>query len=472
VNNDSLSAAESAADYSPITSAIRQQIGKAVGASALVDDPEKCRELSRDATPHTCLPEVVVEVTRVEQVQALLRLANRWRFPVTPRGLGTGLAGGALPIAGGVLLSLSRMNRIVSIDPRNRIAVVEPGVITGEFKTAVRKQGLFYPPDPASLDTCSIGGNAATNAGGPSCVKYGTTRDYVLGLEAVLPSGEILNAGVRTRKGVVGYDLAHLLVGSEGTLGIITKLILKLLPCPPAVTTLVALFPRLSDAMQAVIAVLSNGHLPCALEFLDHRCLNLVSDLLPFDGLDLAGALLLVEVDGRPECIRMEIEKIGEICMELDAVSVLLAPDAHKRAQLWDVRKQVSLRIEHESPVYIPEDVVVPIGSIAELVEALPEYESVHDLKVYCFGHAGDGNIHLNITAPDPTAHARVEAGVEAILRRVLGMGGTISGEHGIGMAKKRYLPLELSDTSIQLQKHLKRLLDPNMILNPGKIFP
>jgi glycolate oxidase len=233
----------------------------------------------------------------------------------------------------------------------------------------------------------------------------------------------------------------------------------------------VALFPRLNDAMQAVIAVLSHGHLPCALEFLDHRCLKLVSDLLPFEGVDLAGALLLVEVDGHPEYIRMEIEKIGEICLELDAVSVLLAPDAHKRAQLWDVRKQVSLRIEHESPIYIPEDVVVPIGSIAELVEALPEYEQAYGITVFCFGHAGDGNIHLNITAADPAAEARVEAGVEAILRCVLGMGGTISGEHGIGMAKKRYLPLELSSTSIQLQKGIKRLLDPNLILNPGKIF-
>jgi len=471
VTDDSPSYPTRAPGYSPLTSQIRRQLVDALGESAVIEDPEKCRPFARDATQWTYFPEMVVAATSVEQVQTLMRLANRWHFPVTPRGLGTGLTGGALPIAGGVVLSLARMNRILSIDGRNRVAIVEPGVVTGEFKNSVRQQGLFYPPDPASLDTCSIGGNAATNAGGPSCVKYGTTRDYVLGLEAVLPSGEIIEAGVQTRKGVVGYDLVHLLVGSEGTLGIITKLILKLLPHPPALTTLVAMFSRLSVAMQAVIGVLTRGHLPCAMEFLDYRCLELVDDLLPFEGVDQAEALLLIEVDGHPECIQMEIERIGEVCLEHDAISVLLAPDANKRAQLWDVRKQVSLRIEHESPVYIPEDVVVPIGYIADLVEALPEYERTYNIKVYCFGHAGDGNIHLNITASNPNARSQVEAAVEAILRKVLAMGGTISGEHGIGMAKKRYLPLELSAPNIQLQKQIKRLLDPNLILNPGKIF-
>ena len=318
---------------------------------------------------------------------------------MTPRGLGTGLAGGALPVLGGVVLSLARMNRIIAIEPRNMIAVVEPGVVNLDLKNAVREHGLFYPPDPASLDTCSIGGNAATNAGGPACVKYGTTRDYILGLEAVLPSGEMLTTGVRTRKGVVGYDLTRLLVGSEGTLGVITKLILRLIPHPAAVTTLVALFPKLVPAMETITTILMNGHIPSAMEFLDCRCLELVGDLLPFAGVKEAGAMLLIEADGDPERIQREIEAIGEICLAGGAADVLMAPDAGRRNRMWDVRKEISLRIEERYPLDIQEDIVVPLGRIAELVACLPEYEAAYGMNIYSFGHAGDGNIHLNITA-------------------------------------------------------------------------
>lgn len=458
-------------DYSPIAPETLLQIQEAVGAEAVLVDFEGRQPFARDAGAHCRVPELVVEATCVEQVQALLRLANARRFAVTPRGLGTGLAGGAVALFGGVVLSLAKMNRIVAIDAVNLIAVVEPGVVNMDLKNAARSQGLFYPPDPASLDTCSIGGNAATNAAGPACVKYGTTRDYVLGLEAVLPSGEKIRAGVQTRKGVVGYDLAHLLVGSEGTLGVITRLVLKLIPHPPALTTLVAFFGRLTDAMRAVSAVLGAGHVPCAMEFLDHRCLELVGDLLPFAAAKLAGALLLIEVDGHPDRIGGEIESIGSLCLEQAALEVLLAPDAHKRAQLWEVRKQVSLRIEQHSPLYIPEDVAVPIAHIDDLVAALPQLEQAYGMKIYCFGHAGDGNIHLNITAGQRDALKRVEAGIDAVLRQVLALGGTISGEHGIGFAKKHYLPLELSPASIRLQTGIKRLFDPNLILNPGKIF-
>ncbi|MBN2437861.1 MAG: FAD-binding protein, partial [Deltaproteobacteria bacterium] len=301
--------------YAPITAEIRACIA-AVPGLVIIDDPGKMEEFGRDKTPGVFhRPDLVVEATEVSPIRALLRLANDCRFPVIPRGLGTGLAGGAIPIHGGIVLSLAKMNRILAIEPRNMIAVVEPGLRNLDLKNAVREYGLYYPPDPASNDTCSIGGNAATNAGGPACVKYGTTRDFILGLEAVLPSGELIEAGVRTRKGVVGYDMTRLLVGSEGTLGVITKLIVRLIPHPAAVTALVALFPKLSPAMETVTTILMRGFMPSTLEFMDSRCLKLVGDILPFAGVREAGAMLLIESDGAPETIRREIEAIREICL-------------------------------------------------------------------------------------------------------------------------------------------------------------
>ncbi|MHC1728722.1 MAG: FAD-binding oxidoreductase [Syntrophobacteraceae bacterium] len=443
---------------------------EAVGEKALVLAPDKLAEYGKDAGSAASTPEVVIEAANEAQIQAVLRIANRFHISVTPRGLGTGLAGGAVPLCGGIVLSLARMNKIL-IQPENLLAVVEPGVITSELKRAAKNQGLFYPPDPASLDTCSIGGNASTNAGGPSCVKYGTTRDYVLGLDAILPNGEKISAGVQTRKGVVGYDLARLLIGSEGTLGVITRLYLKLIPNPPAVMTLVALFADLSAAMHAVHSVLTGGYLPCAMEFLDRHCLELIGDLIPFEGADESGSFLLIEVDGAPESITREIEAIGEICMDAGAVNAVFAPDHQKRSHMWEIRRQVSLRIEERSAVYIPEDIVVPLSRIAEFVEGLPELESEYEFKIYSFGHAGDGNIHLNITAGPQNNPAKIEQGIEALLARVISMGGTISGEHGIGAAKKRYMRMELSPESLRIQKEIKRIFDPNLILNPQKLF-
>ncbi len=457
--------------YAPLTPELIARIREVVSGGTVTADPDMLEPYAKDASELHRLPELLVEVATVQEVQALLRLANACHFPVTPRGLGTGLTGGAVPVSGGVLLSLAKMDRILLVDPENLIAVVEPGVITGDLKKAVQSKGLFYPPDPASVDTCSLGGNAATNAGGASCIKYGTTRNYILGLEVVLPSGEIIQAGVQTRKGVVGYDLVQLLVGSEGTLGIITKLIVKLVPLPPAVTTLVALFSDLQSPMRAVTALLTSGHLPSALEFMDHQCLELVGDLLPFAGLKDSKAFLLIETDGAPGVIDREIEKMGEVCLEHEAVDVFLAPDSYKRAQMWEVRRQVSLRIEEHAAVYIPEDVVVPLGRIAEFVDKLPDLARSFGMKIYSFGHAGDGNIHLNITAESRELTGQIEQGIEAVLKLVLAMGGTISGEHGIGFVKKHLLPLELSPENIRLQKGIKRIFDPNLILNPGKVF-
>lgn len=456
--------------YSPITDEILARIRAAVGDEAVHVDADSLDEAARDASTERYAPEVVVRADRVEQVAALLTLANECRFPVTPRGAGTGLAAGALPVEGGVVLSLAGMNRILAVDEQNLLAEVEPGVIVEDLQAAAYAKGLAYPPDPASLDTATIGGTAATNAGGPACVKYGVTKHYVLGLEAVLPTGEIVRAGTATRKGVVGYDLAQLLVGSEGTLGVITRLWLKLIPRPEAVRAQVAVFADLAGAMGAVSAVMAAGVTPSAIEFLDRRCLHLVGDLLPFGDLPEDGALLLLETDGTEQVAAAEMDRAGAVCRSAGALHLLPAATEEERAGLWGVRRQVSLRIHESAPVYVPEDVVLPLSGIAAFVDALPSLEARHGVTIYAFGHSGDGNIHINITAPEGIAD-QVEACTRELLELVVSMGGTMSGEHGIGRAKKRFLHLELSAASIRIQQGIKNVFDPNTILNPGKVF-
>ncbi len=454
-----------------VDSRLRAELCAIVGRERVITERELLEPYSHDASSVCAFPEVVVKPRSVHEVAKILAVASRYGVPVTPRGMGTGLAGGAVPLYGGMVVSFEEMRRI-SIDGENLIATVEPGVVNAALKRAAARLGLWYPPDPASYETCSIGGNVATNAGGPACVKYGTTRDYVLGMEVVLPSGHTVTVGVKTRKGVVGYDLTRLLVGSEGTLALVTEVWLRLIARPPAVTTVVALFPSLSVAMKAVTAVLTKGFLPCAMEFLDDKCLSLVGDCIPFRTPSTVKALLLIELDGVPELISRDAEHIGELCMSCGAEDVYLAPDAYKRSALWAVRREVSLRIEHQAAVYIPEDVVVPIGSIASFVESLPQYEREFGFTIFTFGHAGDGNIHLNITAEGSLEKGNIEQGVRAILAHVVNAGGTISGEHGIGSAKRNFMPFELSAKVLSLQRQLKELFDPQGILNPGKLFP
>ena len=459
-------------EYSPITDDIRRRISHALGDECIVSEPDEIEPYSQDASGLSYPPELVIRVQETTQIQRLMRLANEYKFPVIPRGGGSGLAGGCLPVLGGVVLSLEKLNRIISVDTQNLIAQVQPGAITKDLREAAQQKKLFFPPDPAGMDQSTIGGNAATNAGGPSCVKYGTTKDYILGLEAVLPSGQMINTGTQTRKGVVGYDLTQLLVGSEGTLGIITGLILKLIPCPAAVSAMTAVFSDLPSAMQAVTQILNRGHLPSAIEFLDAKCLLLVKDILPFHIPGEKSTLLIIEVDGDPAQTKRNIKTIGKILKEVGATHLLPAFNEKEREDIWNVRRQVSLRIHDNYALYIPEDVVVPIGKIPALVAELPKLEAEYGFDIYAFGHAGDGNIHLNITAQTRDNMNRVEMGVKAILARVIQMGGTISGEHGIGQAKKRYLSMELSAENIRLQIEIKKIFDPNMILNPGKIFP
>ncbi len=424
-----------------------------------------------------CLPPAAVLLARSEaQVARLVELANEHLFAVVPRGAGTGLAGGCLAETGGVVLDMSAMNRILAIDSDSVTATVEPGVLTGDLRRAAKAKGLFYPPDPASLDTSTIGGNAATNAGGPACVKYGTTRDYVLGLSAVLPTGELIQTGTATRKGVVGYDLTRLLVGSEGTLGVITQLTLKLLPHPAHQQCLAAVFAGLDAAMRAIISVMTRGHLPSAMEFLDAKCLKLVGDLLPEHvKAKISGgreALVLIECDGTKEETARAAQDIEAICRELGALALIPAPNDEEREAVWKVRRSVSTRIHEACAVYIPEDIAVPIGKIAEMVAALPAVEERFGVVIYAFGHAGDGNIHLNLTSPDEAARHRVEQAAEECVRLALGLGGTMSGEHGVGLAKRHLLPLEIAPVSLRVQKGIKNLLDPNNVLNPGKLFP
>ena len=433
---------------------------------------------SRDESGLVLPPAAVLLARNEAQVARLLVLANELTaqghgFSVIPRGAGTGLAGGCLAGRGGVVLDLTAMDRILTIGSESLTATVEPGVLTGDLRRAARAKGLFYPPDPASLDTSTIGGNAATNAGGPACVKYGTTRDYVLGLSAVLPTGEAIRAGAATRKGVVGYDLTRLLVGSEGTLGVITGLTLKLLPHPAQQACLAAVFEDLGAAMRAIIALMTRGYLPSAMEFLDARCLKLVGDLLPFRVEGERSALVLIECDGSLEETRRATADMAAICREFSATHILppAADDAGREA-IWKVRRSVSMRIHDSCAVYIPEDIAVPIGRIADMVAALPAVEERFGITVYAFGHAGDGNIHLNLTAPDEALRPQVQAAAEECVRLALGLGGTISGEHGIGLAKRGLLPLELSPVSLRVQRGIKALLDPNNVLNPGKIFP
>jgi len=452
-------------------------LAREFGADLLVDEAALCAR-SRDESGLVRQPAAVLLAKSEAQVARLVSLANEHLFSVIPRGAGTGLAGGCLAPERGVVLDLTAMNSILDIDTRSLTATVEPGVLTGDLRAAVKAKGLFYPPDPASLATSTIGGNAATNAGGPACVKYGTTRDYVLGLTAVLPTGEVVRAGANTRKGVVGYDLARLLVGCEGTLGVITGLTLKLLPHPGAAACVAAVFADLNAAMRAIIAIMTRGHLPSAMEFLDARCLKLVGDLLPFRVEGDASALVLVEADGDPEQVRREVEAIEAICRELGAANIL--PPAitgtkegdEGREAVWKVRRSVSTRIHETNAVYIPEDIAVPIGRIADMVAALPEVEARHGITIFAFGHAGDGNIHLNLTAQDEAQRPQVEAAAVDCVRLALALGGTISGEHGIGLVKRGLLPLEIGPASLKLQRGLKALFDPNNVLNPGKIFP
>jgi glycolate oxidase len=427
-----------------------------------------------DATQWKARPEAVVFPADTGEISEILKLANLHRFPVVPRGAGSGMSGGSVPIQGGVVLVLLRLNRIKSVDESNFLAIVEPGVITRDLQQAVEAKGLFYPPDPSSYQFSTLGGNAAECAGGGRAVKYGVTRDYVLGLEAVLPSGEVIRTGVQTAKGVVGYDLTRLLVGSEGTLGIMTELTLKLIPLPEARQTILAFFDSLDLASQTVVEIFRARILPSILEFMDHSSITCVEEYLHMGLPTKAQAMLLIEVDGDHEAVVRQGALIEQTCLGLGAQGVKKASTAKEAESLWKARRSVSPAVFRLRPHKINEDIVVPRDKIPEAINRFQEIGRRFDLLIISFGHAGDGNIHVNVMydKKNPGESQRAHEAVTEIFKSVMELGGTLSGEHGVGLTKAPFLSLELNPALIDLMKKIKDLFDPHHILNPGKIFP
>ncbi len=464
--------------YNPVTPPIVERLRLIVGNGNVLVDDEALERYGHDETVGLRAdPEVVVRATSAGQVSEVIKLAQLEHIPVTPRGAGYGLSGGAVAVHGGIILSTEKMNRILEIDRKNLMVTVEPGVITGDIHRAVEAEGLFYPPDPASLDSCSIGGNIAEGAGGPRAVKYGVTRDYVCGLEAVLPSGEILTMGGKLVKNATGYNLIQLLIGSEGTLAVITKIILRLLPLPKVQVDLLVPFDNFQAAADTVSDIIAHRILPTAIEFMEQDSILAVERLLkkqvPFDD---AAAHLLIQLDGNVrEAVEAEMEVVAELCLEHGARDVLVAKDRPTRDRLWEARRMIIDSLNQESPVNHMEDVVVPRAEIHRLLGGIKAIARRRGVRIISFGHAGDGNVHINVLKddlPDEQWTALVPAVTEEIYRLALSMGGTITGEHGIGATRRRYLPLALDETQIYLMRQIRAAFDPNQILNPGKIFP
>ncbi len=427
-----------------------------------------------DATARSYLPSAVLFPGDAREISAILHLANSDRFSVIPRGSGTGMTGGSLPVEGGVVLVMSRFNRILEIDKDNLIAHVEPGVVTGRFHRAVEKEKLFYPPDPSSADFSTLGGNLAECAGGPRAVKYGVTRDYVLGLEAVLPTGEIIHAGVKTAKGVVGYDLTRLLIGSEGTLGIITRMTLRLIPLPETVRAMTAIFDRMGPAAETVSEIIRRGIVPRTIEFMDNASIRCVERYLEMKMPVEAGALLLIEVDGKEEEVDTLIEQLKTVCVSQGAIDTNIARKKEDIEKLWKARKAISPALFQYGPDKINEDIVVPRSKIPDMVRKIEALKEETGLTMVSFGHAGDGNIHFNIMLDKKNQDElkKAEAAIDTLFEHTLELGGTISGEHGVGITKAPYIAKEIGSVELNLMKKIKKVFDPNGILNPGKIFP
>ena len=449
------------------------KIKRVAGKKHVHSEPEEMVCYSYDATNQSYLPDLVVFPGNAQEISEILKLANEENFPVIPRGAGSGFTGGSLPVEGGLVLVMARFNRIIEIDTENLIAFVEPGVVTGNFQKEVEKLGLFYPPDPASLKFSTLGGNVAECAGGPRAVKYGVTKDYVIGLEVVLPTGEIISTGVQTVKGVVGYDLTKLMVGSEGTLGVITRIIVELIPQPASKKTILAVYPELEDAARTVTGITASKITPSALEFMDHSAIVCVEDFLRI-GLPVeAEAILLLEVDGDPYIVDRDAARIREICMRYGASRVEIAEDEESEENLWRARRAISPSLLKINPTKINEDITVPRGKIPDILRKINEIAKRSRLDIVNFGHAGDGNIHVNIMIDKRKEEEvnRAHEAVKEIFQAVLDMGGTISGEHGVGITKAPYLKMELGDLGVEIMKRIKRVFDPNNVLNPGKIF-
>ena len=456
-----------------IPEAALKKIAQIVGQRHLISGRDELIEYGSDATKLEAMPDAVVFPQNSEEVSLILRLATEKGFPVIPRGAGSGMSGGAVPIKAGLVVAMNRFDRILAIDQDNLICKVEPGVITADLQKAVEDIGLFYPPDPASINISTIGGNVAECAGGLRAVKYGVTRDYVLGLTVVLPTGEIINTGVETMKGVAGYDLTRLIVGSEGTLAVITAITLRLVPKPATRRTMIAFFPDVSSAVNTVSRIIRNRIIPTILEFMDRHCLDCVREELKLPIPREAGAMLLIEVDGEEVLVEQEAEKVRSVCGQAKAIKFEAASEKEEAETLWEARRNVSPSLYKLRPHKISEDIVVPRSRMTEVVVFLDEIGDKYGLPIPAFGHAGDGNLHVNIMLDKEDAGEMEKALtiIKALFEKVIHLGGTITGEHGIGLTKAPYLEMEVPRAGLDLMSRIKKAFDPKEILNPGKIF-
>jgi glycolate oxidase len=445
-----------------------------IGARKLSAAAEILAANSGDKWSASHPPDVVVFAESTADVAAVLKFASERKIPVTTRGAGFGYVGGCVPVRGGIVLSTARMNRILGIHPEDGVAVVQPGVITGDLQAAAHAVGWEYPPDPASLKDCSIGGNIATNAGGPRCLKYGVTRSYVLGLEVVLASGEILRTGGRLHKNKTGFDLVGLFTGAEGMLGIVTEATLRLIPKPASRAMLAAIFPEFEMAAAAVQAILNAGHLPSALEITDTFTLAAARKKLGADVFPPGNAHLIVEIDGRPAATLSEIEELHQLLTKLGATFIERAPDEASCERIWKLRREFSFSLRDTGLTKLNEDIVVPRSKLVELVTFARQLEKETGIPIACFGHAGDGNIHTNLMVKnyeDPETRDRADAALDRLFTWVLANNGAITGEHGVGLAKKPWIRQALGEVSFATHRALKSALDPNDILNPGKFL-
>jgi glycolate oxidase len=451
--------------------AIKKELRAIVGADGATDKPEHLATYSYDAYTEEHLPDIVLFPKSTDQVSAIMKIAHTYEIPVTPRGSGTNLAGESVPIRGGVVVCLARMDNILSIDAENRMATVQPGVINLDLQKAVEKHGLMYPPDPASWAVATMGGTVATNAGGPRTLKYGVTKDYLLGLAVVLADGRTLKTGGRTIKNVTGYNLTGLICGSEGTLGIITEIIVRLVAKPQASRTVRADFARIDDCSDAVAGIIGAGVIPASLELMDQFVVRAVDQAfglgLPSD----AEGVLLVQLDGNRDSIDSEAQQIERILREKHAANIIAASDAGEAERLWLARRSAGPALMRLRPNTITEDVTVPVSKLTAMLRKITEISARHNIPVGVMAHAGDGNLHpcIAFDKRDEEEHSRVKAVCDELIPAALALGGTLSGEHGIGIAKAPFLPLEMDDVALSIMRNVKMAFDPKGILNPGK---
>lgn len=456
-----------------MNSVVSRELRAIVGDANVLEAKEDLICYSCDSTFRDALPDVVVRPGSTEEIVAIVKLAHRYHLPVTPRGASTGLSGGAVAVQGGILLELTRLNKILAIDVANRTATVEPGVITDEFTAAVERAGLFYPPDPASGKMSTFGGNIAECAGGPRGVKYGVTRDYLLGLEVVLPDGTVVQTGNAVDGEMCGPDWTMLFCASEGTLGIITKITVKLVDKPPGKWTMLAIFDHIEDAATTVSTMIAAGTIPTTLEIMDNLTICAVENYLQIGLPTEAEAILLIEVNGSPAVLDKQARQVVEVCRRCGAKEVKVAKTKAESDVLWQARRAISPACGKINPTKISEDATVPRSQIPAMVAAIRDIANKYNLKMVIFGHAGDGNLHPNILANkhDADEMARVEQAVEELFRRALALGGTLSGEHGIGFMKAPFLPWETGDVGFKMGRAIKDTVDPAHLLNPGKMF-